>query len=288
MAATDLEPPAPPGGHRDAGSAVPAVERRSGNVVDQVAKAIRQQILDGELPPGIRLSQADVAEAMQVSRTPLREALHKLEAEGLVVSLANRGMRVAPASLSQVEDAYALRLLAEPPVVRAMVLQTKDTDLDTMSHRLLAMEAPNLSTREFQDAHFAFHRVLTDRYPRAVHEMVNTQLLAIYRHQRLYFDRPRALSDFTEADRAFLGAVSAHNGDAAHRIMEFHLLDAAIGLVHGVEPDYAWGELRTVTDGLGIVLTKRADGRFDIRWSTPVGDIALAETSNLVPQDGIA
>lgn len=255
---------------------------RSGDVVDRVAEVIRQRIIAGQLAPGVRISQADFADELHVSRTPLREALHKLASEGLVVAQANRGMRVAPAPLYQVEDAYALRLLTEPPVVRSMAQDISDEHLGQMEEHLKVMESSQ-GTREFQDAHFAYHRVLTGRYPKTVNRLVNRQLTAILRHQRLYFARPRALTDFTEADRSFLQAVNQRSGDAAGRIMEFHLLDAAVGLIHEVEPYYNFDALLVITDGIGITLNKRSDGRMDAHWREEVPDVNLPETSNLVP-----
>lgn len=259
---------------------------RSGNVVDEVAETLREQIVSGVLAPGMRLSQADVARELEVSRTPLREALHKLQAEGLVVTQANRGMSVAPAPLYQVEDAYCLRLLTEPPMVRAIVETIEDDALTDMAQRLEVMERGRTSTRDFQDAHFAFHDIITRKYPKAVFRLVNAQMMMIQRHQRLYFARPRALSDFTDVDRAFLRAVSTRKGAAAARMMEFHLLDAALGMIREVEPDYVFDPLRVTCDALDIDLVDRPDGRHDISWRHDFYDIALAETSNLVPQMG--
>lgn len=263
-----------------------AVDRRSGDVVERVADAIREQINSGALAPGMRLSQADVARDLQVSRTPLREALHKLQAEGLVVTQANRGMSVAPAPLYQVEDAYCLRLMTEPPMVRAIVETIEDEALDEMAGRLAVMEQDQPSTRDFQDAHFAFHDIITGKYPKAVTRLVNAQTTLIQRHQRLYFARPRALGDFTEVDRAFLGAVSTREGAAAARMMEFHLLDAAIGLIHEVDPEYAFDPLLVTCAALDIDLSERGDGRFDIYWRHHFFDIGPSETANLVPQLG--
>lgn len=262
------------------------VDRRSGDVVERVADVIRDQINSGALAPGMRLSQADVARELEVSRTPLREALHKLQAEGLVVTQANRGMTVAPAPLHQVEDAYCLRLLTEPPMVRVIVQNIEDEALHEMAQRLEAMEQDQPSTRDFQDAHYAFHEIITGKYPRAVSGLVNAQMKLIQRHQRLYFARPRALSDFTDVDRAFLEAVSQREGSAAARMMEFHLLDAVMGLIHEVDASYDFGSLLVTCDALDIDLVTRPDGRYDIFWRHDFYDIGLSETANLVPQMG--
>lgn len=261
-----------------------ATERRTGNVVELVADTLRDRIVSGALAPGLRLSQADVARELKVSRTPLREALHKLEAEGLVVTRANRGMTVAPAPLSKLEDAYALRLFTEPPLVKAIVQTISDNALEEMERWLVAMEQERPSTHDFQNAHFGFHEVIVSRYPKVFSDLIATQLIQIKRYQRLYFARPQSLSDFTKVDRAFLAAVSAREGEAAGRLMQFHLLDAAIGLVRDVEPDHHFDALKVTCDALDIDLARRSDGRYDINWRHHVYDIELSETANLVPQ----
>lgn len=258
-------------------------DRRTGNVVEQVASVIREKINSGALAPGLRLSQADVARELNVSRTPLREALHKLEAEGLVVTHANRGMSVAPAPLSQVEGAYAQRLLVEPPMVRVIVKGIDDDRVEKMSMALEVMGRDHLTNQDFQEAHFAFHDVITDRYPDTISRLIDAQMVLINRHQRLYFSRPTSLSDFTDADRVFLEAVSQRNSEAAAAIMQYHLLDAAIGLIREVEPDYLFDPLLVICEALDIDLSKRADGRFNIRIDGRLEHFSPAETSNLVP-----
>lgn len=258
-------------------------DRRTGNVVEQVASVIREKINSGALAPGLRLSQADMARELNVSRTPLREALHKLEAEGLVVTHANRGMSVAPAPLYQVEDAYAQRLLVEPPMVRVIVKEIGEGPVEEMAKTLEIMERDRPNTRDFQEAHFAFHDVITSRYPKAISRLVDAQMMLINRHQRLYFSRPASLSDFTDADRVFLAAVSQRRNEAAAGIMQYHLLDAAIGLIRDVEPDYRFDPLLVICEALDIELSERSDGRFDIEMNGRMEDLVPAETSNLVP-----
>lgn len=258
-------------------------DRRAGNAAEQVANLIREKIISGALAPGLRLSQADVAREFEVSRTPLREALHKLEAEGLVVTHANRGMSVAPAPLYQVEDAYAQRLLVEPPMVRVIVKGIDDGLVNEMSRTLEIMEQDRTNTRDFQEAHFAFHDVITGRYPKAVSRLVQAQTTLINRHQRIYFSRPTSLSDFTDADRVFLEAVSKRRSEAAAAVMQYHLLDAAIGLIREVEPDYKFDPLLVICEALGISLSERSDSRFDIGLDDRLVNLELSETSNLVP-----
>jgi|TARA_Y100000114_G_scaffold154438_1_gene176472 DNA-binding GntR family transcriptional regulator len=140
--------------------------KRPGTVVDDLVENLRERIVTGALAPGVRLSQQQLAEDLQVSRTPLREALQRLATEGLVIGQANRGMVVAPAPLSDVEDAYALRLLVEPATVAAIVETVTDDDIAAMEKALGGMERAGVSTRDFQKAHAAYHEVMLQRFRR--------------------------------------------------------------------------------------------------------------------------
>lgn len=140
--------------------------KRPGTVVDDLVENLRERIVTGALAPGVRLSQQQLAEDLQVSRTPLREALQRLATEGLVIGQANRGMVVAPVPLSDVEDAYALRLLVEPATVAAIVETVTDDDIAAMEKALGGMERAGVSTRDFQNAHAAYHEVMLKRFRR--------------------------------------------------------------------------------------------------------------------------
>src|SRR5262245_33483485 len=141
---------------------------RPGTAVSDIYLAIRDRIVAGEYAPGLRLSQQQLAEELKVSRTPLREALQRLEAEGLVVGQANKGMEVAPVSLGDVENSFAMRLLVEPVTVAAIAARVTDDDLAQMEQALAEMQRPTIATRDFQEAHWRLHRVLLKRYPEAL------------------------------------------------------------------------------------------------------------------------
>ena len=74
----------------------------------EVAMRLRQRIVEGELPPGAKLNERELSESLHVSRTPLREAIRMLAAEGLVDLLPNRGAVVAQMSIQDVADTFEL------------------------------------------------------------------------------------------------------------------------------------------------------------------------------------
>ena len=80
---------------------------------DVVFNTLRQAILRGELKPGERLMEIQLANKLGVSRTPIREAIRKLELEGLVSIIPNKGAYVTGITRKDVEDIYAIRSLLE-------------------------------------------------------------------------------------------------------------------------------------------------------------------------------
>jgi DNA-binding GntR family transcriptional regulator len=261
-------------------------ETRPGNTVEGIYLTLRERIIDGVYTPGFRLSQGALAVELEVSRTPLREALHRLEADGLVVAEANRGMEVAPTSASDVEQYYALRLLVEPPTIAGIVGLLTDDDLARMDADLRVLETDGRRIRDFQEAHLRFHRTALGRYPKAFAELTESLHMKIYRHQRLYLSHPEAPEDFTRLDRLLLEAMRDGDAEFARQTLEFHLLDAALGLVLDQDPDHEFHGLLIAARGLGIELGATADRRIErpaaLRWLRPGVRGALnLSTSNI-------
>jgi DNA-binding GntR family transcriptional regulator len=100
------------------------------SVVDLAARALRDRILRGELAEGAALRQDALAAELGVSRIPLREALRRLEAEGLVTITTHHGAIVSVLSLGEVEELFALRALIETELLRRAVPRLTSGDVE--------------------------------------------------------------------------------------------------------------------------------------------------------------
>lgn len=109
----------------------------SGYATSLAYSTIREQILNGELAGGQRLREDELATMIGVSRTPVREALRSLAAEGLLLYERNRGMRVESWTLKDLEEVHGLRMLLEP---YATALAAKSGQLDIIQLARLADE----------------------------------------------------------------------------------------------------------------------------------------------------
>src|SRR3954462_7955428 len=99
-------------------------------------------IMGGELRPGARLGEVELAERLGVSRTPVREALSRLAAEGLVELVPNRGARGASWTVDELEGGFALRSLLEPQLTALAVPHATAADVDALEE--LAAEMVDL------------------------------------------------------------------------------------------------------------------------------------------------
>jgi DNA-binding GntR family transcriptional regulator len=106
-----------------------AMERRTAHQL--VLETLRRAILTGRIPGGTRLVQADLAERMQVSTTPVREALRDLATEGLIKLDAHRGAEVKSLSRDEVAEIYRLRRILEPEAMRLAVERISDEEIAT-------------------------------------------------------------------------------------------------------------------------------------------------------------
>lgn len=131
---------------------------------EQVADFLREGIISGAYPRGSRLKQAEIAERLNLSITPVREALKLLEAEGYVSGDSYRGSRVVPFDPSASAEILQLRLMLEAQLVRGAV--EKATSEDIKELRALADEFEQAFERGGREAargvNYRFHRRLYD------------------------------------------------------------------------------------------------------------------------------
>jgi DNA-binding GntR family transcriptional regulator len=211
---------------------------------------VRSAILSGTLEPGSWVSQVQLAAQLNISRTPLREALRLLQNEGLVQADFNRRVRVAPLSLPDLEALYAMRLAAEPLAVRLSVPELTADDLRARRAALDAMHSDD-EPAVVAVNHRRFHLGLVVHAPDRLRRHVED----LWDHAERY----RIIYQEDDRDRAALIAVAvteherilqaAERGDAAlcaRRVAE-HLARAALAIVAKVDGSRA---PRTIREAL--------------------------------------
>ena len=114
---------------------------RPTTIGDSLVAAMRDEILNGDLAPGTRLNQAQLAQRFGTSRIPMRDALARLEQDGLVEIDARRGARVRELTIDDVTEIYDMRQLLEPLAVRLSVDRAHRESVRRLVYLSEAMDA---------------------------------------------------------------------------------------------------------------------------------------------------
>ena len=96
-------------------------------IATRVVEVLRRRIIGGHYRGGMKLQQEQIAGELGVSRSPVREALRQLEAEGLVTLISQKGAEVKPISLPEVSEMFEMRLLLEPHVLALAIPNMTDS-----------------------------------------------------------------------------------------------------------------------------------------------------------------
>ncbi|NUP52459.1 MAG: GntR family transcriptional regulator [Catenulispora sp.] len=204
---------------------VPESATRPPTAQQFVLAEVRRAITSGELRPGAAIRQEALAERLEVSRVPLREALKTLEGEGLVVYRAHRGYRVAELSMADLREVYRLRELLEAEAIRAAVLLLTDAvfaDLEA-AQAVVEKAADEGAVEEMARANRRFHFTLFEAagMPRLV-RIIGTLWDSTDAYRSLYYAGEENRRHVVAEHRAALAALRAGDAEGAVRWFDRH------------------------------------------------------------------
>jgi DNA-binding GntR family transcriptional regulator len=204
----------------------PLTRRR---LVDDATQALRQAILDGRLAAGARLRQTDLAAQLQISRTPIREALGRLQQEGLVELLPRGGVRVAVLDLEEAVELYDLREVLDGLAARlAARLMTREgaARVEGALQRM-ARSVERGNANQWFGAHVLFHEeIFRAAGGRRLQALLPVVRLSIrHFHPLLLRTESRREAALAEHRRIY-EAIVAHDPEAAEREARLHIASA--------------------------------------------------------------
>jgi DNA-binding GntR family transcriptional regulator len=190
---------------------------------------IREAIIDGTLEPGRRLKEEELARELGISRTPIREALLMLQAEGLVDAIPNRGAMVRVHSAEDLEDLYQLRALLEGYAARRAGTRISDEQLEALQascERFDGLDSEK-ELRELVRENMVFHSTILDiagsaRLSGMVRRVIELPL--VYRSYIWYSPDQKRISGHYH--RQIVTALTARDADRAELIMKEHIFEA--------------------------------------------------------------
>jgi DNA-binding GntR family transcriptional regulator len=212
---------------------------------ERALATLRDLIMGGELAPGARLGEVELADRLGVSRTPVREALSRLAAEGLVEIAPNRGARVVTWTVAELEGVFDLRAVLEPQLTAHAVPNAAAADvdeLDALARRMHEVGTPGPG--QDLDALVPLNRAFHDRLVAlAAHPTLATALAAaihppIVRRNFLTYDEAslrRSLAHHSE----IVAALRAGDPEWARAVMTSHIANARAVMVRAARVQIA-------------------------------------------------
>ena len=197
-----------------------------GRTTDAVTDAMREAILDGVLAPSVWLREDEIAQALAVSRTPVREALRRLSDEGLAVKTAHQGTVVAPMSLEDVLALYVVRENLEGLAARlaasrqpAGLVERLTALNEQMRTALEAHDVPTLARVNLE-----FHRALREASSNPYLGRFLLQVEhAVRRLSATTFQAPGRAEEVLREHQDIIDAISSQDAEAAERTAKAHM-----------------------------------------------------------------
>lgn len=193
---------------------------------DQVAATLREEIFGGALPPGSFLDEAALCERLEISRTPLREALKVLTAEGLLRHEPRRGCFVAEVTQKDLDEIFPVIALLEGRCAWEAARNATDAELEALEsmHDKLARHARGKRINEYYATNYAIHEaiiLLADN--RWLAQVIGDlrKILKLARLQQLH--APGRLDQSLSEHLAVFAALKARDSDGAEAAMRTHL-----------------------------------------------------------------
>lgn len=196
---------------------------------EHVAVQLREAIINDQLKPGQRIVEREIAEAMQTSRGPVRDALLLLEKEGLVVRYPHRGTFVTELSLEDAEEIYTLRQAIESLAVEYALQRATPEDLDGLDEQVQKMAAEveaGYDLGKATELDLEFHRTLC-RISGHRRLLEAWEALSAQTRVLLLTHRRRNPRDFTERavewHRSLVQAIRLGDVELAREELQKHL-----------------------------------------------------------------
>jgi DNA-binding GntR family transcriptional regulator len=207
---------------------IPDMPKGRSNLPDQIYYELKRRILTGEVAPDQHLREKQLCEELNVSRTPLREALNRLSNEDLVIYRPHRGYQTAPFSVEDFRNLKDLRLIVEPKVAALAAMRASTRDISALREGACMPEVSagdDETFIEFCRANAQFHLLLVKASKN--HLLANIVMSSLDQYQRPAYLGIGRLTNAAKASKChfdIVDAVAAKDPVKAEVIMANHII----------------------------------------------------------------
>jgi DNA-binding GntR family transcriptional regulator len=192
----------------------------------QVAQELRRRILAGQYPQGVKLQQEQIAAELGVSRSPVREALGQLEAEGLVVLTPQKGAQVSPISRDEIAEHFELRGLLEPHLLSLSIPAMTEADFKRAA--AIIAEMSRIGDDGWSEANWRLHEALYEAAARpAILKLLRRTHETIGRYLRMQLVATDGRAEAHREHKLILEACRQRDVERAVALLREHLDRAA-------------------------------------------------------------
>jgi len=197
------------------------------SAVDAYERLLRA-IDNGTLPPGSRLRESELATRFGISRTPVREALKRLEAQGLVTHEAHHGAVVASLNYSEITELYYLREVLEGTAARLAAVHATDTEIEILQEMVAADRKliggdPSELAYTNRKLHLQLHLSARNRF---LNSVLDTMRLSLVLLAGTTLRAPNRDVESIDEHEAIVRAIAEHDPDAAEAAARVHIRNA--------------------------------------------------------------
>ncbi|HZH61320.1 MAG TPA: GntR family transcriptional regulator [Metabacillus sp.] len=198
------------------------------SITSQVTNAIRKAIVSGEYEPGQKLSEVNLAEYYQVSRTPVREALKQLEREGLVDIIPRVGTCVTKPTEKELNELFKVKEVLEGLAARLVAENGREKDIEIMKESVVEMEEAiaNSDNKQYVEANTRFHKAILEGAENSKLSFLLNLLLNQIPYNRyvyLTIEDPNRLKKSLSEHKAILAAIENGDQEQAEKTMREHV-----------------------------------------------------------------
>ncbi len=199
-----------------------------------VFESLREAIISGRLRPGQRLMEIQLAEELGVSRTPVREAIRKLELEGLVLMIPRKGAYVAEISMKDIADVFEIRRALEGLAARLAAERSTEEEVDRLE-RLLFQIAEKAAGNDLDacvelDTQFHAQLMAASHNPR-LSQLLGNLYEQIQRFRSTSLSHPGRIKLALEEHKKIVDAISQRNAKLAQALAYEHIENAENSLM---------------------------------------------------------
>jgi DNA-binding GntR family transcriptional regulator len=202
-----------------------------------VFETIRNAIVSGDLKPGERVMEVQMAESLGVSRTPVREAIRKLELEGLIIMLPRKGAYVADLSVKDLTEVMEIRaslegLAAGLASIRIDAAEIKELEIYALKfHKSIDEDVDALILRDFE-----FHDAIfkASRNERLI-QLNNNLIEQVQRFREIYHKKVNKSKETSKEHYAIVDAISKGDVDKAEKLARIHIENAEKSILKMME-----------------------------------------------------